>query len=239
MTLLRKIQRPSAKEVLPPMMIGALGSAVVIALSFLIPGFQFIELVVLLIAVAFSTAGYKQGIIRGIMTIAMIYFATAVAAALYRILAPYVAACIQVGVLLWEMTLATFRQTGSPEFDVASIGQVNHDTLAISFGLLAIIIWVVMDIIGRRYFQDTGLPRLGIVDKLGGVVVYLVIGLLVASITFNTAGYGSLRRTHNKAVFRQPFNKVLYVHYQVAQSFWFPKSPPPIYVYDLDPSRGR
>lgn len=239
MTLLKGMRRPSAKEVLPPMIIGALGSAVVIALSFITPGFQLIELVVLLIAVAFSTAGYKQGIVRGIMTIAMLYFATAVAAALYRILAPYVAAFIQVGVLLWETAVATFSQTASSEFDVASIGQVNHDALAISFGLLAIIIWVVMDVIGRRYFQDTSLPSLGILDKLGGVIVYLVIGLLVASITFNTAGYGSLRHTHNKAVFRQSFNKVLYVHYQVAQSFWFPKSPPPIYVYDLDPSRGR
>ena len=60
----------------------------------------------------------------------------------------------------------------------------------------------------------------------------------MASLLFNTLGYGQLRSAHNNALLRSRFNQVLYLHY-TAQSFWFPGKPPPLYAYDLNLSRER
>ena len=239
MTLI-KIQRPLAKEAVPPLVLGALGSAGVMALYFLVPGFQPLELVLLLVVMGFVVAGYTQRIVRGVMTIALLYFATGTAATFYRSIAPYVGTIMQAWTILWKMAVATFSRTAIPEIDFNPSGEVNHHVLAVSFGLLAVIIWDVLEVIGRISFRDTHLPRLRILDNLGGVIVHLIIGALVASLLFNTLGYsyGQPRRVHNKALLRPIFNQVLYRHY-TAQSFWFPEEPPPIYVYDLDLPRER
>lgn len=226
-----KPRKRSDRKSIPSLLIGALGTVGVVALYLLVPGFQFIELVLLLVVVGFGAAGYNRGIIRGAMTIALLYVATGVAATLYPIPAPYVAATGQFFALVFTGNAL------SGELDVAN-QNVGGGSLAISFVLLTVVIWGALEAIGRVAFRDTSLPRLGILDNLGGVVVHLVIGALVASLLFNAIGYGQLRPAHNKALLRRRFNQVLSVHYN-AQSFWFPRTPPPIYVYDLDVPRER
>jgi len=206
-------RRRSARNVVPPLILGTLGTLGIVALYFLVPGLQPAELVLLLVVVGFVALGYTQGIIRGLMSAAMLYIASGVAATFYEVAAPYI---------------------GAP---ISAI--VDRNILALSFGVLTAVIWITLEALGRASFPDTSLPALGILDNLGGLLIYLVIGVLVASLLFNAIGYGQLgRRMHNRALLRPKFNQVLSLHY-AAQSFWFPGKPPLIYVYDLNPSRER
>jgi len=200
------------------MILGTLGTVGVVALYFLSPGFQPIELV-LLITVGFVAAGYTQGIVRGITTIIALYIATGVGAILYRTAAPYT------GIVKLLLTLPL---TGNLSLEV----YMDNGTLAFSFVLLTLIAWSVLEIAIRASFQDTSLPGLGILDNLGGVIVHLIVGLLVASLLFNALGYGRLRPMHDRAQLRPVFNQALRLHY-LTQSFWFPRRPPAIYTYDL------
>jgi len=209
-------------EIVPPLLLGGLGSAGAMALYFVLD-LQPIDLMLLFIVVAFVAIGYRRRIISGVITTVVLYFATAVAAALYRPLAPYADA------VRWFVTLPL-----TLDFSGAASRHIDHDGFAISFALVTVVIWIVVEIVFRVSFRDTRLPKLGILDNLGGVVIHLAIGVLVASLIFNAVGYGHLRRVHNEARLRTALNQVLYVHFQVAQSFWFPEAPPPIYVYDLD-----
>ena len=206
-------RRRSAQSPAPLLIISVLGVAGVLALHFLVPDLQSIELVLLLVVVGFGAVGYTQNIIRGLMSTAMLYVASGVAATLYQITAPYI---------------------GAPFGD-----EVNRNTLALSFSVLTVVLWVTLGVLGRVSFRNTSLPALSILDNLGSVFIYLIIGVLVASLLFNSIGYGQLgRRAHNKAFLRPRFNQVLYLYY-TTQSFWFPRRPPPIYAYDLDLPRER
>jgi uncharacterized membrane protein required for colicin V production len=227
----KKPRKRSDKKSIPPLLIGALGTVGAVALYLLVPGLQFIELVLLLVVVGFGAVGYMRGIVRGAMTIVLLYVATGIAATLYPIPAPYVAATGQFFALIFT------GHALSGELDVSN-QNVGGGSLALSFALLTVVIWVALEAIGRVASRDTSLPRLGILDNLGGVVVHLVIGTLVASLLFNAIGYGPSWRVHDKALLRRRFNQVLAIHYN-AQSFWFPRTPPPIYVYDLDVPRER
>lgn len=220
----QKPKNRSAQEVIPPLMLATLGIIGVVLLYLLVPGFQSIELV-LLATVACVAAGYTQRIVRGVITIVILYIATGVAATFYQVAAPYT------GLVKAILTLPL---TGDFSFDV----NLNNGTLAFSFGLLTVLTWLVLEIAMRVSFQDTSLPGLGVLDNLGGVIVYLIIGVLVASLLFNALGYGRLRPAHDKALLRPAFNQVIHLHY-VTQSFWFPRRPPAIYTYDLSLPRGR
>jgi uncharacterized membrane protein required for colicin V production len=219
MTVQFRPRRRTDTKLIPTLLIGALGIAGIVALFLLVPGVQFIELVLLAIVVGIVAMGYRRGIIRGIISILFLYIATGIAATFYPIPAPYVAGIRQ---FLGSMSVGTVTQ-----------GELDGDSLAISFILVMLVTWIALEAIGHSASPDTSLPRLGILDNLAGVGVHLVVGVLVASLLFNAIGYGHLRRAHHKAVFRSRFNQVLTLHYGT-QSFWFGESPPPIYVYDLD-----
>lgn len=212
-------RRRTDPKLIPTLLIGALGIAGIVALFLLVPGVQFIELVLLAIVVGIVAMGYRRGIIRGIISILFLYIATGIAATFYPIPAPYVAGIRQ---FLGRMPVGNVTQ-----------GNLDGDSLAISFILVMLVTWIALEAIGHSASPDTSLPRLGILDNLAGVGAHLVVGVLVASLLFNAIGYGHLRRAHHKAVFRSRFNQVLTLHYGT-QSFWFGESPPPIYVYDLD-----
>ncbi len=227
MTAPFQTRRRSTKTPIAPLVIAALGAAGAVVFYFRVPGVQFIDLALLLVVVAFGALGCTQGIFRATMSALMLYVATGAAATLYPLPAPYVGAMQRVLGLL--LTGNAFNSDAG-----GSISQnVNRNSLALSFGLLAVLVWAVLEALGRSSFRDTRLPRLGILDNAGGFVVYVALGVLVASLLFNTLGYGRWRRVHNEAVLRPRFNQVLTMHY-AAQSFWFPERPPPIYVYDLD-----
>jgi len=210
-------KKKSAKEITPPLLLGILGLGGVLAIYLSVPGFRPIELV-LLITVGFAAWGYTQNIVRGITTIVILYIATGVAAVFYRAAVPYTA------VIKMVITLPLTRHFSThPPMD--------NGTLAFSFGLLTVLVWVVLEIAVRVSFHDVSVPALSILDNLGGTFVYLIVGILVASLLFNALGYGRLRPMHDRARLRPVFNKVVYVHY-VTQSFWFNR-PPAIYAYDL------
>jgi uncharacterized membrane protein required for colicin V production len=212
-------RRRTDTKLIPTLLIGALGIAGIVALFLLVPGVQFIELVLLAIVVGFVAMGYRRGIIRGIISILFLYIATGIAATFYPIPAPYVAGIRQ---FLGRVPVGSVPP-----------GELDGDSLAISFILVMLVTWIALEAIGHSASPDTSLPRLGILDNLAGIGVHLIVGILVASLLFNAIGYGHLRRAHHKAVFRSRFNQVLTLHYGT-QSFWFGESPPPIYVYDLD-----
>jgi len=220
-TFKEKRRQQTTQKWIPVLIIGALGTVGVVALYALVPGFQTIDLVLLLIVVAFGAMGYNQGILRVVTTAVMLYVATGVAATFYPQAAPFTKAIQTTVTLDWGADVG---------------GSVGRGTLALSFSLLTAIIWVTLEAITRLSFRDTSLPKLGILDKLGGLVGYLIIGIVVVSLAFNLIGYGRSRPVHDKAFLRTGLNQVLYLHY-ITQSFWFPKGPPPIYVYDLRLSR--
>jgi uncharacterized membrane protein required for colicin V production len=222
MTVQFRPRRRTDTKLIPTLLIGALGIAGIVALFLLVPGVQFIELVLLAIVVGIVAMGYRRGIIRGIISILFLYIATGTAATFYPIPAPYISGIRD----MFAGSLVGGR------LDVANV-TVDGDSLATSFILLMLVVWIVLEAIGHSASPDTSLPRLGILDNLAGIGVHLIVGVLVASLLFNAIGYGHLRRTHHKAVFRSRFNQVLTLHYGT-QSFWFGESPPPIYVYDLD-----
>ena len=224
MTVEFRTDRPSDSDKgwLPLLLIVFLGAMGIAAFYIFVARLQLIELLLLVIVVVFAATGYKRGTVRGIMAIALLYFATGMAATLYPVPAPYVAGVRQM----------FSGQAFGGEMHIAS-QSVDRGSLAISFVLLSILVWVVLEAIGRLAFPDTSLPKLGILDKLGGVFVHLLIGVWIASLLFNAIGYGGSRSAHKKAFLRPGFNQILQIHYN-AQAFWFPDKPPPIYVYDLD-----
>jgi len=211
MTAQPTLRRRAEKNPVPSLIISVLGMAGILALKFFVLDLYLIEMALLLVVVGFCAIGCTQDIIRGLVSLAMLYIASGVAAVFYRAIAPFV---------------------GAP-FG----GGVNYDILALSFGLLTVVLWGALEIIGRVTFRDTSIPALGILDNLGSLLIYLLTGVLAASLLFNTIGYGYWGyRAHDNASLRPAFNRVLYLHY-TAQSFLFPRGLPPIYTYDLDAPR--
>jgi hypothetical protein len=213
-----KEQKRSFAKMIPPLTIGTLGVFGVAALYALGLGFRSIEFVPLLIIVCALALGYARGIVRGILTIIILYIATVGAALVYRAVAPYSHAIGQ----LFSFNLNASVEAGA-----------SRGSEAFTFVLLAVIFWFLLELIGRATFQTPDLPEIGILDKLGGVMVHLVVGLLVASLLFNAVGYGRSRPKHDQAYLRKTFNQVLYVHY-TTQKFFFGRNPPPLYTYDLN-----
>ncbi len=202
-----RAKKRSARQLVPPLLIAFLGIAGSLAIFFLKGGFQSIELALMFIMVAFSAWGYTQRTVRGIVSLFFLYIATSLAATFYIITAPYV---------------------GAPFSD-----KVTPDILALSFVVLTVVAWVALEFIARQFFKDLSLPALGILDNLGGLCMYFLVSILVASLLFNAMGYSeTFRRAHHRALLRQRFNQVVHLWY-ASQSFWFSQNPPPIYIYDL------
>jgi uncharacterized membrane protein required for colicin V production len=213
-----KEHKRSFGRLIPPLLIGALGVFGVAALYALNLGFRSIEFVPLLIIVCAAAVGYLRGIVRGILTLVILYISTGVAALFYRALAPYVHAVGEVFSFNINASIEAGASRGSQAF---------------AFVLLAVIFWFLLELIARATLQSPDMPQIGILDKLGGVLVHLAVGVLVAALLFNAAGYGRSRPRHDQAYLRRTFNQVLYLHY-MSQSFWFGRNPPSLYTYDLN-----
>jgi len=199
--------RRSASEVVLPLLVAFVGIGGAVACYYLIPGFQPVELVAIIVAVVFAAVGYTQDILRGLISVLFAYLATGVAATFYVPVAPFV---------------------GAPFGD-----EVTDPIRALSFLVLTALVWIVLEAITRALIPDTSLPALGFLDHLGGLAVYLVLGVVVASLLFNASGYlPRWRRQHDAARLRPQFNQVVSLLYG-AQSFWFGERPPRFYVYDL------
>lgn len=206
-----KAVRRSSKELIPPLLIGTFLALIVLGLYFFGPKLRPIDAFVLLVGVVFVALGFRQRILRGIATIIILYFATGVAATFYRVTAPYV---------------------GAP------LGGVSTpDTRALAFFVLTVVIWILLEGLSHVMFKDVSMPQLGVLDNIGGVLVHLVVGFMVAMLLFNTLGYTEFADwPHDNAKLRPLFREAMNVYYST-QSFWFSKDNPPyIYTYDLGPS---
>ena len=229
MTAYYDMQQPkndSVRLIIPRLVTAVLGVSIVLALYLLVPGLQLFDLGLLLVVVLFLILGYSQDIVGGIRSLITLYIASGVAASVYRGIAPYVGA-------FWS-DLSTPGALTGPESDVLDSLTTNNTVSASTFLILLMLVWAILEVIGRLSFQDVSLPVLAFVDKIGGILIFMALGILVASLLFNVMGYGrKTRRAHDASLLRPTFNTVFRVHY-ASQSFWFGKNPPPIYTYDLD-----
>jgi uncharacterized membrane protein required for colicin V production len=199
----------TAKDIIFPLVIGTLGAVGTIAANFMVPGFQGFEVALLLVMVIGATIGYNRRVVRGLVTIPFLYVATGFAAFTYEPAAPYI---------------------GAPFGDFREV-EPTRIVKVFSFFVLMLAVWIALEGISRALFKDMSLPKLGILDNFGGVLVHFIIGILVAALLFNALGYtqrweggGSAR----KATLSPMLLQVVRAGY-TTQSFWFPGKPPALY----------
>jgi uncharacterized membrane protein required for colicin V production len=201
-------RKSTARDIVFPLLIGTLGTVGVVLAFFADPGFLEIDLL-LLVVVAGATIGYNRRIVRGLVTVPFLYTATGFAAITYEPAAPYI---------------------GAPFGDFREV-EPTRAVKALSFGILMLVVWIALEGISRALFSDMSLPGLGILDNLGGVLIHLLIGILIAALIFNALGYmqrwresDSARRAKLAPVFLQ----VIRAGY-MTQSFWFSGKTPAFY----------
>jgi uncharacterized membrane protein required for colicin V production len=205
------------------LIVETLGIIGIIAYTFFGPRqLRGLDVAMLFVIVSFAAYGTMRTIIRGLMSTVAVYLATGIAASFYPVFTPY--------------SRAFLNALGYLGLSTAPAGDVDYSALALSFGIFTAVLWVILELLFRASFENTHLALLGPMDRVGGAIVYLVVGIVVATLLFNTIGYGVAGRTaHDQASLRPEFNRVLRLYYQ-GQSFWFPGRPPGIYVYDLNTS---
>lgn len=206
------------------LIVETLGIVGIVAYTFFGPReLRGLDIVMLFVIVSFAAYGTMRTTIRGLMTAVAVYLATGMAASFYPVLTPYSRSFLNV---------LEYIGLNTPP----AAGNVDYPALALSFAVFTIVLWVILELLFYASFENTHLSFLGPTDRVGGAVVYLVIGIVVATLLFNTIGYGMAGRPpHDQASLRPEFNRVLELYYQ-GQSFWFPGRPPAIYVYDLNGS---
>ncbi len=222
MTLLEKAPRETVEgRGITALVIATLGVIGIVAYYFLGPReLRGIDVAMLFVIVSFAAYGTMRTIIGGLMTALAVYLATGMAASFYPVPTPYARSFLNI--------------LGTVGLSRAPAGTVDYSALALSFAIFAVLLWVVLELLFRASFENTHVSFLGPMDRVGGALVYLAIGVLVAALAFNTIGYGvASRPAHDQASLRRPLNRVLRLHYR-GQSFWFPGRPPGIYAYDLD-----
>jgi hypothetical protein len=207
----QKKEKRRARDIIIPLLIGMLGVVGVVLASILGGGFGFIDVVLLIVVVAFAAVGYTQRFLRGMMTIPFLYIATGAAATFYVAAAPFIGA-----------PFGDYREVAPP-------ARVR----AFSYMVLLLVIWIPLEAIARSFLKDTSFPRLGFLDNLGGVFVYTVIGLVVIALIFNAIGYGQRWRGGlNRAGLRPFVRDIMRILYAI-QGFWFPPDQPRIYTAGL------
>ncbi len=205
----REKRKLAASEIIFPLVIGTLGTVGAVLAYFVIPGFLPIEVLLLLVMVAGATVGYNQRFIRGLVTLPFLYVATGFATLAYEPTSPYIGAIF-----------GDFREVEPP-----------RGVKVFAFFVLTLAIWLALEGISRALFRDMSLPKLGILDNLGGVLIHLIIGVLIAALIFNALGYtqrwreyGSARRAKLAPILLQ----VVHAGY-MTQSFWFSGGTPVFY----------
>lgn len=193
----------SAKDLLLPLLIGTLGVVGAVVAFLAVPGFLEVEVVLMLVMAVGAAIGYNRRIVRGLVTVPFLYAATGVAAILYETTAPYIGA-----------PFGDFREMEPP-----------RDIKALSFFVLMLVVWIALEGISYALFKDMSLPKIGMLDNLGGVLVHLLLGLLIAALIFNALGYSQQWRGGiAEARLAPSFLRVVRTWYQL-QSIWFDKTP--------------
>ena len=222
MTLLEKAEKkPEKSKGIVALMVALLGTIGIVVYTFYgSRDLRGMDIAMLFVIVGVAAYGVMQTIIRGLLTAVAIYLGTAIAGTFYYVLRPYARSFLNV--------------LGNIGLSRPPLGEVDTSALALSFAFAAVLLWLVLELLFRAALPETDIPFLGFADRIGGMFVYLAIGLVVAALLFTVIGYGAAgRAAHNKASLRPEFNQVMKLTYQT-QSFWFPRHPPAIYAYDQD-----
>jgi uncharacterized membrane protein required for colicin V production len=222
MTLLEKAerkQRPTKSKGLVALIVATLGTIGIVVYYFYGPReLRGMDMAMLFVTVVFAAYGTMQTIIRGLLTGVGIYLATAIAGTFYPALTPYARTFLD---LLARIGLSQ-----------EAVGTVDTSALALSYAFATLVLWGTLELAFRAALPDTHLVVLGFVDRIGGLLVYLAIGVAVAALLFNVIGYGVAGRpAHNQASLRPELNGVMELIHE-SQSFWFTRRPPAIYTYD-------
>lgn len=221
MTLLEKAEKkPTKSKGIIALVVAALSTIGIVVYYFVGPrDLRGMDIAMLLVIIAITAYGTMQTIIRGLLTVVGIYLATAIASTFYFVLTPYARTFLN---LLSRVGLSR-----------GPAGPVDTSALALSYAFVAVLLWIILELLFRAALPETHLASLGFVDRIGGALVYLVIGIAIAALLFNVIGYGVAGRIpHNRASLRPEFNQVMELIYQ-SQSFWFAGRPPAIYGYDM------
>lgn len=226
MTLFEKTsQRPADAEGrgATALIVETLGVVGIVAYYFFGPReLRGLDMLMLFVIVSFVAYGTMRTTIRGLLTAVAVYLATGIAASFYPVLTPYARSFLNI--------------LGFLGLSAPPAGTVDYSALALSFAVLTIVLWVILELLFHASFENTHVLVLGPMDRVGGAIVYLIVGIIVAALLFNTIGYGVTGRpAHDEASLRPEFNRVMELYYR-GQSFWFPRRPPAIYVYDLNTS---
>jgi uncharacterized membrane protein required for colicin V production len=196
-------RKPAARDIIFPLAIGALGTVGTIAAFFAVPGFLMSDVILLIVVVIGAVIGYNRRTVRGLVTIPFLYSATGVAALMYDPASPYIGA-----------PFGDFREA-----------EPTREIKALSFFVLMLVIWIALEAISWALFKDMSLPKLGLSDNFGGVLVHVFIGVLVAALLFNALGYTQWWPSDTVNARLAPvFLPVIRIWYQT-QSFWFEGTP--------------
>ncbi|MFL7792435.1 MAG: CvpA family protein [Anaerolineae bacterium] len=204
-------KKTDAKDIIFPLVIFVAGTVGAVVARFSLPGFGNADVTFLVIMASAAAVGYRDRILRGLLSIPFLYIATAVAAILYEPASPYI---------------------GAPFGDFREV-EPTRIVKALSFFVIMVAIVAILEGSSRALFKDMSLPKLGMLDNLGGVLVGLVIGVLVAALFFNSYGYNQRWQGDvDDAMFAPMLLRVLDIGYQT-QSIWF-KGTPGFYVGALN-----
>jgi len=152
-----------------------------------------------IVVVACGVAVYRR-LLRQLMSLVVLYVATAVAGLFYRLAA---------------------------RFFTAIAGRNMRPLETLMFLVLLLVTVVALEVMLRRGFPDVRLPKLGFLDYLlalpaGAIYGLIVASLLLAALAYLSAGQGA---AYQAAALREPLGQFLYV-YLVAHSLWFSYPPP-------------
>ena len=220
MTFLEKAERkPNRSKGIIALIVAALGTiGIVIYAIYGSRQLRSMDLAMLLVILAVTAYGVTETIIRGLLTAVSVYLATAVASSFYAALTPYARTFLN---LLAAAGIA--RPPAAP---------VDTSALAFSFAFASLLIWIILESLFRVALPETHLSLLGALDRVGGSLVYLAVGIAFATLLFHTIGYGVAgRRPHNQASLRPEFNQAMDI-IQQSHFFFYDTATTEIYTYD-------
>jgi len=178
--------------------------------------FTFLDISLALIFIFVSVLALTQGVLRQLISLGVLYLSTAVVGLAY----PYVA------------------------YFVKAIGKKAPSlTEAIVFLVLMLLLTSLLEALLRRWFPDTRLPKLGVLDILLAIGPGILSALIIISLILTCLGHSTVERWGSRQVRARTIlantcedslvNPILgqFMHfYMLSHRAWFPM-PPPVLAY--------
>jgi len=180
--------------------------------------FTFLDILLALIFIAICVGALIRGVLRQLMSLAVLYIATVV------------------GGLIYPLGARLFTRGG---------GQTPSITEALTFAILFLVTTTGLELAMERGFPDTKLPKLSILDNILGLIPGVICGLIVISLILSTIGHATTlpwggyespgRMSLATACWNtalRPFLSRFMEIYLTTHRLWFP-TPPPLLAYLL------